>query len=166
MKLLIHDLEENVLKEIIDNNDDIIVISNTNKINKCVGCFGCWIKTPATCVIKDGYKDMGKLISKCEELIIVSKCTYGGYSPFVKNVIDRSISYIHPYFTTREGQLHHKSRYKDQIKLSVYFYGNDITVNEKETAKKLVKAHGLNFNVKDHNVEFYTSFDEIRGDII
>ncbi|WP_407654270.1 MULTISPECIES: hypothetical protein [Caproicibacterium] len=35
-------------------------------------------------------------LSQCDELILISKCCYGGFSPFVKNVLDRSIPYIHP----------------------------------------------------------------------
>ena len=167
MKTLIHDLSEEEFKSIFTSiAKDITIISNNNKINKCIGCFGCWIKTPATCVIKDEYKDMGGIISQSEELIIISKCTYGGYSPFVKNVLDRSISYIHPYFTIREGKMHHKSRYKEKIKLNVFFYSDDVTSNEKETATKLVAAHGVNFNASSNQVHFYNTAEEIRGKII
>lgn len=104
---------------------------------------------------------MGEMISKSEELIIITKCTYGGYSPFVKNVMDRSISYIHPYFTMREGEMHHRKRYTKQINLRVHFYGNDITKSEKDTAIKLVKGNSLNFNVKEHSVNFYNNIDEM-----
>ncbi|MGL5378952.1 NAD(P)H-dependent oxidoreductase [Clostridium sp.] len=108
MRLLINDLKEEELKRYFKEiPNDIITISNNSSIKKCVGCFNCWIKTPATCVIKDDYQEMGKMISQSEEIIIVTKCTYGGYSPFVKNVMDRSTSYIHPYFTIRNGEMHH-----------------------------------------------------------
>lgn len=167
MRLLIHDLKEDelisVFKEIAD---DIITISNNGSIKKCIGCFNCWIKTPATCIIKDNYQHMGKMISQSEEIIIITKCTYGGYSPFVKNVMDRSISYIHPYFTIRNGEMHHKIRYAEQVNLSVHFYGENVTKEEKDTARKLVKGNALNFNIKNYTINFYKNIDEIRGDIL
>lgn len=167
MKVVIHDLQEDEFGNLFsDNLENMTIISNNNKINKCIGCFGCWIKTPTTCVIKDDYREMGKLISKSKELIIISKCFYGGLSPFVKNVMDRSISYIQPYFTMRQGEMHHKSRYKEQIKLRVYFYGNNITTNEKETAKKIVAANGINFNVEKHSVYFYNDVEKMRGEVL
>lgn len=167
MKLLIHDLTDEELKRTFKKiPDDIIFISNDNSIKKCIGCFNCWIKTPATCIIKDQYQHMGKLISQSEEIIIITKCTYGGYSPFVKNVMDRSISYIHPYFAIRNGEMHHKIRYTQQINLSVHFYGSDITTEEKNTAKKLVKGNSLNFNVKEYSINFYNNIDEIGEDIL
>ncbi|MGL6108295.1 flavodoxin family protein [Romboutsia sp.] len=167
MKLLIHDLNKDDFELIFTNQlENTTVISNDSKINKCIGCFGCWIKTPATCVIKDEYKNMGKLISQSEEVIIISKCTYGGYSTFIKNVLDRSISYMHPYFVMKNGEMHHKNRYKDQFKLKVIFYGEDILEEEKKVAEKLVTANGINLNAKDSRVSFYNKLEEIRGEFI
>lgn len=167
MKLLVHDLNEQEFGDLLPSNrEDIIIISNDQRIHPCIGCFGCWIKTPIACVIKDRYQNIGKLISQCEELILISKCCYGGFSPFVKNVLDRSIAYIHPYFTLRGGEMHHKNRYEEQFKLTVRFYGKDITAEEKNTAVKLVPANGLNLNVKEHAVYFYDNIEEMRGKLI
>lgn len=162
MKLLIHDLrDEDINKLLTHMSTDIAIISDNGAIKNCIGCFNCWVKTPGTCIIKDAYSSMGELISKSEELLIITKCTYGGYSPFIKNIMDRSISYVHPYFTIRDGEMHHRHRYEEQIKLRVYFYGENITENEKNTAKKLVKGNSLNFNIKDYSVDFYNNIDEM-----
>ncbi len=50
MKLLIHDLNDYEFKNL---SDDIKIIEKTEPINNCIGCFGCWVKTPAKCVIND-----------------------------------------------------------------------------------------------------------------
>ncbi len=74
MKLLIHDLESKDFKKIFPNQlDDTIIISDDGTIHHCIGCFGCWIKTPAACVIRDKYGDMGEYLSKCQEVILISK---------------------------------------------------------------------------------------------
>lgn len=163
MKLLIHDLEENVFDELFPILEkDIVVISKSSPIQNCIGCFGCWVKTPASCVIRDNYGDMGELISKCDEIHIISECLYGGFSHFIKNVLDRSISYVHPYFVIRNGEMHHRSRYRKRISLKVWFYGEDMTHNEKDTAKKLVKANALNLNTLDNDVSFFDSFKNME----
>ena len=162
MHLFIHDLEENenlFLKQLTQKN--IVIISNTNTIKHCIGCFSCWIKTPAQCIIKDGYENMGELISKSESITIISKCFYGGFSPFVKNVLDRSISYLHPYFVIKNGEMHHKRRYDNHFKLTVYFYGEDITQKEKETAEKLVKANAVNLYCDIKDVFFVHDIEEM-----
>lgn len=47
MKLLIHDMEEQAFKELLPNTmKDVRIISDDNFMHHCIGCFGCWIKTP------------------------------------------------------------------------------------------------------------------------
>lgn len=159
MKLIISDVKD-VLKE---SDEKSTVIYNNGDIHHCIGCFGCWVKTPGQCVIKDDYSNMGKLLSECDELILISKCTYGGFSPFIKNVLDRAISYISPYFVTRNGQMHHKRRYDNVISISAYFYGDYITQAEKETAKSLVNANAVNFDGKVADVLFFNSAEEAKA---
>ena len=103
MKLIIHDLSKEDFNNISENlNEEDIIICKGKRINKCIRCFGFWIKTPGECVIKDDYNKMGEKIVSCDELIIISECKYGIYSPFIKNILDRSIGYIHPYFTIKD----------------------------------------------------------------
>jgi len=167
MKLLIHDLESKDFKKIFPNQlDDTMVISDNGTIHHCIGCFGCWIKTPAACVIRDKYGDMGEYLSKCKEIIIISKCYYGGFSPFVKNVLDRSISYIHPYFVIRNGEMHHRRRYKNHIDMKVCFYGENITEKEKQTGEKLVKANSINLDCDISSISFVNSIEEMEGQIL
>jgi multimeric flavodoxin WrbA len=164
MKLIIHDLEEKEFQSVFTKlNDDFKVITNDSPIHNCIGCFGCWVKTPGACVIRDQYGDMGEIISKSDEVIVISRCCYGSFSPYVKNVLDRSISYVHPYFTIRKGEMHHKSRYSKQIAFTVWFYGDDITQDEITTAKKLVEANGINLNVSKTLVKFYNKVEEMEG---
>lgn len=167
MKLLIHDLENSELQKIFSKPlDDTRIISDDRTIHHCIGCFGCWIKTPGACIIGDKYDDMGKYLSKCNKVIIISKCCYGGFSPFVKNVLDRSISYVHPYFVIKNGEMHHRRRYDNHIDMEIWFYGENITEKEKETAKKLIKANSINFDNSVSRISFITSIEEMEGKVL
>lgn len=158
MRLIISD----VLSLPIVEDDDCKMIYNNGNIRHCIGCFGCWIKTPGRCVIKDGYENIGELMGKCNELILISKCTYGSFSPFVKNVMDRAISYISPHFEMRNREMHHKRRYQNVITITAYFYGENITENEKETAQGIVLANALNYDGKVKRVLFLRAADQVK----
>ncbi len=108
---------------------------------------------------------MGGLLGKTSELIIVSKCCYGGFSPFVKNVLDRSISYIHPYFKIRNREMHHKRRYDNIIRMRVFFYGEDITRLEKDTASKYLEAVSLNLDCRLEELRFLTKKELMEGSL-
>ena len=162
MNLIIHDLSKEQWEALaFPLKEETKIIDNSGKIKKCMGCFGCWLKTPGRCVIPDEYQRMGELAAKTEELTIISKCSFGSYSSFVKNVLDRSISYVLPFFEIREGEMHHRKRYDNQFLMRVIFYGSDITEEEKETAKELVKANAANLHGKVKEVLFVESAEKI-----
>ncbi len=159
MKVIIHDMEDMNFNKMFEENmlrDDkeIKIISNNGKIKGCIGCFCCWTKTPGVCILKDEYNNIGEILSKANEVIIISKCIYGSYSPFVKNILDRSIPYLLPFFKIQNKEIHHKIRYKNRFNLKVYFYGENITEEEKDTAKKLIKANKLNINFDKYDILF------------
>ena len=104
--------------------------------------------------MKDGYENLAELYSKAEKITIISKCCYGTYSPFIKNVLDRSIPYLLPFFKLKNNEMHHTIRYKKKLFLEVYFYGKDLTELEKNIAEKTVKANCINLNIKKFNVSF------------
>lgn len=141
MKLIITDIPEFSL----GTGEPHEIIRPEGSITPCIGCFGCWVKTPGRCVIRDGYENTGIRMSRADELVIISECFYGGFSPFVKAVLDRAISYVHPDFVIRGGEMHHKRRYKNTLRLTAVLYGADITEAEKETAAELLESMSDNY---------------------
>jgi len=159
MKLIITDIKNFNIR--VDGEHRII--GPEREIRHCMGCFGCWVKTPGKCVIHDGYEGLGMEFSRCTELILVSRCVYGSVSPFVKTVQERALSYIHPDFAIREGRMHHKRRYKNVISMSTYYYGEGITEAEKETARKIINANAVNYDGSVKTVAFFESEKELEG---
>lgn len=157
MKLILQDRDEAFekdLQQIYDAKADVVkIITDDGKINPCIGCFGCWIKTPTTCVIHDGYEHISADILKSEELIIINKGAYGTYSPFIRNLLDRNLSFVLPDFTKRNREIHHKLRYDKQPVFTVYFYG-DMTDKERQTAGKTVYANAINLNGVVNKIAF------------
>ena len=163
--MIIHDLSPEVAEQVLAKVEDSCVIADQHTIHNCIGCFGCWIKTPGQCVIKDGYETMGEKVGKTKELIVISKMTYGGFSPFVKNVFDRSISYVHPYFEIRNKEMHHRHRYDNKLYLRVFFYGDDITQEEKDTANGYVEAICINLKASFEEIRFLSLQELMEGDL-
>ena len=159
MEIIIHDLSEEKLNNIYKNTDNSLIITDNKKIKSCMGCFYCWTKNPGECRIKDGYDNLAELYSKTEKITIISKCCYGSHSPFVKNVLDRSIPYLLPFFKIKNKEMHHTIRYKNKLYFEVYFYGENISDEEKEIAKNMVKANCINLNITDFKISFLENLD-------
>ena len=159
MNLLIHDLNEEEWKEISADYSGWEIISDNGTIKPCVGCFGCWVKEPGECVIKDGYEKMGALIHKADEVTVISRYAYGGFSSFVKNVFDRSIGWVLPYFEVYENEMHHKKRYPEDKPITFIFRGSGFTDADKKSAKAYVEAVCRNLRGYVKNIVF----EECKG---
>lgn len=156
MKLLLHDLPEKEAKKLLPNiPKDTIVYSPKQNIHPCIGCFSCWFVTPGYCIIKDDHCNLSESFSKVQEVVIISKCVYGSYSPYIKNVIDRNLSYVLPFFELREGNTRHTPRYENKINFTVHFYGENLSQEEKNIAQDLVEANCKNFNSFGSTIRFY-----------
>ena len=154
MNLVIHDMNEKEWSKIAERYDGWEIISDTGTIKPCVGCFCCWVKNPGQCVMKDGYERMGELIHRANEVVVISRYTYGGFSSFIKNVFDRSIGWVLHYFEVYEGEMHHKKRYPEEKPFSFIFRSDSITAEEKIKAKTYVEAVCRNFRGKVKDLAF------------
>lgn len=138
------------------------IITDFNKpqnTHHCMGCFGCFIKTPGKCVIADDCQNQGQKIGHCEELIVISKCVYGQYTADVKVQMDRCLPGLHADFEVAEGIMRHALRYDNAPMLKVYFYG-DITEDERKLAEKVVDGNRRNLGCRGCTVEFCATAEE------
>ena len=140
MKLLIHDLTAEEWDQTAEDYRDCKIISDTGPIRPCIGCFHCWTSGTGKCAFRDGYDEMCALIHEADELIVMSRYTYGGFSSFVKNVFDRSIGYVLPEFEAAYGEMHHKKRFPEDKPVTFRFRGSGLSEAEKENAREYTAA--------------------------
>ena len=85
---------------------DLIYVDDL-KVNSCLGCFTCWVKTPGQCVHKD---DMAELLTKLQTadvLILATPVFVDGMTSTLKAVLDRSIPLVQPFFEVRDDHCRH-----------------------------------------------------------
>jgi hypothetical protein len=157
-RLILHDFSGEQAERIlcgIDSRD--FVFAAKPQVSPCASCnFGCWFRTPGTCVIPDRARDFVAIIHKYDEFLVISRLVFGGLSPEVKAILDRSIGYLLPFFTMAGGEMHHAQRYKTEIELKYYLYGEDIADIDRKIATALIRANGKNFAAK-HEIKFFHS---------
>lgn len=154
MRIVIHDLNEEIDAQLREAFDQVVWADG--KYAPCQGCFHCWTKNPATCEMKDSLQVICRVIGQADELVIITENCYGGYSPAVKNLLDRSIGTSTPMSTYRGGLMHHTLRYGKHDKIKVLVYG-DVTQDEKKTWDLLVERNALNDGFVSHEVLFAPS---------
>ncbi len=93
----------------------------------CMGCFGCWIKTPGECVIKDLVAQINEKLVNSELVLCLSPVVFGQFSANIKNALDRWIPNVLPFFEKRsDGSTMHPSRYKHIPRNIMIAYGDGL----------------------------------------
>ena len=112
--------------------------------------------------MKDALRQACRIIGQADELVIVTKNLYGGYSAAVKNVLDRSIGSSTPFSTYRGRQMHHTLRYGKHSLLKVIVWG-DITEGEKATFCFRAERNALNDGFERAEVHFVKDLTELEA---
>jgi multimeric flavodoxin WrbA len=76
-------------------------------VKPCLGCFGCWIKTPGKCVQED---DMAEVLPKLREAavwVFATPLYFDGLSGPLKNLMDRLTSFLRLAAEVRGGRSRH-----------------------------------------------------------
>lgn len=87
------------------------LVLRDEKIAYCVGCLGCWLKTPGQCVVPDAGRKVPEGFITSDLVIYLTPVVFGGYSSELKKALDRMIPIIMPFFTRVRGEVHHSKRY-------------------------------------------------------
>ncbi|CAG0993905.1 hypothetical protein ANAEL_02464 [Anaerolineales bacterium] len=77
----------------------------------CVGCWGCWVKTPGECVNRDASLDMDRAVINSDFVLWASPLKMGFPTELLKRALDKHLPLIHPYMVVDQGEAHHMKRY-------------------------------------------------------
>ena len=160
MKTIIHDLGKEMNERLLASADQVVCADG--RYAPCQGCFQCWTKHPAACSMKDALQQACRVLGSSDDLVIITKNLYGGYSAAVKNIMDRSIGSSTPLSTYRGGKMHHTLRYGKRNSLRVIAYG-EITEAERETLELMTARNAENMGFREHSVAFCADAEEAEG---
>ncbi len=170
MKLVIHDLTEKEFKGLFPElPKSVTVVSPEKAVHPCIGCLCCFTRTPGYCILRDDYQQMGEVMSKTSDMVIITKNCFGSFSPYIKNVIDRCLPYQLPFFEIRQGKMSQKIRYDNRISFSVHMYadhGIPMTQKEQELAQKFTENYCFSLNGTSSTIAFYNDISAMKGVVL
>lgn len=137
------------------------------KIANCVGCFGCWTKTPGRCVIRDDAVKVYPLIARSEAVLYVSRIRYGGYDTVMKTMLERAIPVQQAFIRILDGETHHVQRSVAPKQAVILPYG-DPDEEERETFRQFIARNARNMCFETFRVEFcreYQVGDFVRKEL-
>ena len=151
MKLILSDTP---LQDIEQKGTDIRYFDlSACKIAHCVGCFGCWTKTPGKCVIRDDAVKIYPCIAQSDRVLYISRIKYGGYDTIMKTMLERAIPVQQAFIRILDGETHHVQRAVVPKQATIIAYG-EISDEEQTLFRQLVDRNARNMSFAHYDVRF------------
>lgn len=155
MKLLMSDIS----LDFIHSTDDMQYVDLTKRnISNCIGCFGCWVKTPGRCVIRDDAVRIYPLIAQSEKVIYVTQIKYGSYDTIMKTMLERAIPIQQAFIRLYHSETHHVQRDVKEKDALIIAYGES-TPQEQQLFTRLVQRNSYNMLFRSYHILFICRSD-------
>ena len=137
---------QETLQALLVNAGHVVTAMTLNRehLKPCVGCFGCWVKTPGQCVITDDdANSIAKMQMRADAVVLLSRIVYGGFSADIKSYLDRSVQNIAFDFEVYKGEMRHEMRY-DRFPITIAVGYGDVSEAEQQSFTHLLQCNALN----------------------
>jgi len=119
-----------------------------DELSFCKGCFGCWIKQPGECTIKDSMSEINNKFINSDVVVFLSPVIFGQFSANIKSAVDRWLPNILPFFMTRpDGSTMHPPRYLTYPKQIIIGFGEAVSKEDTQLFVDITKKHRRNIEV-------------------
>jgi len=135
----------------------------STKLAHCLGCFGCWIKTPGVCVEADAGREIARAIVRSDVTVLFTPVTFGGYSPELKKMVDRFVQIASPFFEVDHGEIHHPPRYAHRPRLLFVGVQRESNPHEAHIFKTLAGRNAINFHPPGYAAEVVLATDDAEA---
>lgn len=138
----------------LGNRTDVVCFDLSHmKIAPCVGCFGCWTKTPGKCVIRDDAVQVYPRLAESDTALYVSRVRYGGYDTVMKTMLERAIPVQQAFIRLLDGETHHVQRAVVPKKATIVAYGARDR-EEEDLFRRLVARNAKNMSFQSYEIRF------------
>ncbi len=108
----------------------------------CKGCFGCWVKKPGECVVSDDIGRINRTYINSDLTVYLCPVVFGQFSANIKNVLDRWLPNILPFFIVRkDGSTMHPARYSSYPMQMFIGYGDRLDDEDKKLFLDIINNH-------------------------
>ena len=136
---------------------DVMVLRN-EQIGACLGCFGCWLKTPGECVIKDAGSELPRKVIQSDLVFLLTPVIFGMYSSELKKALDRfPCPVLLPFFKKINGEIHHAPRYDKYPTLVAIGVLSNSDEETENTFTTLVARNCINLHTKAISTIVYSN---------
>jgi len=158
-KEAVNSVSDFLLDSLRKNGDEVeVMVLRNMSIASCLGCFGCWLKTPGECVIHDAGNELPGKVIQSDFVFLLTPISFGMYSSELKKALDRfPCPVLLPFFEKINGEIHHAPRYNKYPTLVAIGALPNSDEESENTFTTLVSRNGINLHTKAFSTIIYSA---------
>ncbi len=115
----------------------------------CVGCWGCWVKTPGQCVSCDASLEIDRAVIQADFNLWAAPLKMGFPSELLKMALDKHLPLIHPYVVVAYNEAHHRPRYPRYPRIGLLLEKEPATdTGDLEIVRDIFNRTAINFKTR------------------
>ena len=102
------------LKQVLEAGGNLVTQFDLRDLSLryCIGCWGCWVKTPGQCSNGDTTcQAIDRAVINADFVLWAAPLKLGFPSSLLKMALDKHLPLIHPYTLVDHAEAHHRKRY-------------------------------------------------------
>ena len=102
------------LKQVLEAGGNLVTQFDLRDLSLryCIGCWGCWVKTPGQCSNGDTTcQAIARAVINADFVLWAAPLKLGFPSSLLKMALDKHLPLIHPYTLVDHAEAHHRKRY-------------------------------------------------------
>ncbi len=159
-----------LLKGKLEDRQNSVTLINLRDLTLryCIGCWGCWVKTPGICSHHDESPFMDQAVMDADFVLWASPLIMGFPSELLKRAIDKHLPLIHPYIMEDHGEMHHLGRYDKYPRMGLLLeLEKDTTDNDLEVVSNILQRAAHNFKLRfEFSVTTFEKMDDLVNRIL
>ncbi|HSM91360.1 MAG TPA: NAD(P)H-dependent oxidoreductase [Anaeromyxobacteraceae bacterium] len=118
------------------------------RLCQCRGCFGCWVKTPGRCVIRDDGERLLRELVAADVAVFASPVSMGFTSALLRRATERLLPLLHPFFRLVDGEVHHVQRYPRVARVALLHGHEGVDEEDRALLRLLHERMALNLDAR------------------
>ena len=136
-------LDELAVKLSAQGHKTVMFQLRERKVEFCIGCYACWLKTPGICIHKDDMPEILREYVGSDLVIYASPLIMGDITHLLKTVRERLLPTILPYLCIKGNRMQHPKRY-DKTPSTALLLGEDENPADLEIVREIFTAAKMN----------------------
>jgi multimeric flavodoxin WrbA len=137
------------------------------RLGYCIGCWGCWVKTPGECISRDASLEMDRAVIQADFVLWAAPLRMGFPTELLKRANDKHLPLIHPYTVVDQGEAHHRKRYARYPRLGLLIEKEaDTDERDLQIVTDIYCRTSLNFKTRlEFSLTTESSVAEVAGQV-